>query len=570
MFNQRQQLKRQALLEERAHEMRHQATFSEAALWSALKGKQLGVTFKRQVLARRVNRSVRTRALDRAIPPEKQRHRPGPLINHSYGLPSSPPSYAPTTNHVIRGPMRAPIAVALFAAFTWFFDACTPSEVMRPAYTPKPLNSAPPATPTAAMDLTIEPAEGEGEGEGEGAEPAPIWVKGAYVIAHAKAAPDSATHAFEIWPFENHTWVSFCAMPHPQGCVQPQLLELREASWVNIDSKIRGLPPLQALDLHALPNSPFRDVSPETEQGPNCHSGPAAWRHGLLNGSRSIAATYGTFPDNAWAVVRLALDHSGGPIDDLYRWQGQRWQLALPGTQLDDAIVAANPFSGGLAVVRSRRGPKLEQPNYDHYYDLLFVSSRNQQVLLSPQAETIQIAQRDGSLVAVSTPNGPGPKGPHTEVHVALWRQPDRPPLYRVVQVNLAENATLLDLRIEEKLRVQWYQSETEAKELTVELVEPFADSVQVIPWVQPGETGPTLIESSPANTEPLLVTSEWKLQGRSFWLAMSDSNRSWTLFSDQPVKEVWNPKPIQVRLPRKPRCGGASHSKSAGAPAKF
>lgn len=44
-----QQLKRQSLLAERAHEMRHQPTPSEAALWSALKGNQLGVSFRRQV-----------------------------------------------------------------------------------------------------------------------------------------------------------------------------------------------------------------------------------------------------------------------------------------------------------------------------------------------------------------------------------------------------------------------------------------------------------------------------------------------------------------------------------------
>jgi very-short-patch-repair endonuclease len=49
-FNQCQQLKRQVLLEGRAHEMRHQATPSEAALWSALKSSQLGVAFRRQVL----------------------------------------------------------------------------------------------------------------------------------------------------------------------------------------------------------------------------------------------------------------------------------------------------------------------------------------------------------------------------------------------------------------------------------------------------------------------------------------------------------------------------------------
>jgi very-short-patch-repair endonuclease len=46
----RQQLKRQILLTQRAHEMRHQPTPSEAALWCALKGNRLGVSFRRQVL----------------------------------------------------------------------------------------------------------------------------------------------------------------------------------------------------------------------------------------------------------------------------------------------------------------------------------------------------------------------------------------------------------------------------------------------------------------------------------------------------------------------------------------
>lgn len=49
MIKQRQQLKRQALLEERAHAMRHQPTESEAKLWEVLCGGKLGVAFKRQV-----------------------------------------------------------------------------------------------------------------------------------------------------------------------------------------------------------------------------------------------------------------------------------------------------------------------------------------------------------------------------------------------------------------------------------------------------------------------------------------------------------------------------------------
>jgi len=49
MWKQRQQLKRQALLEERAHATRHQPTPSEAKLWEVLRAGQLGVAFKRQV-----------------------------------------------------------------------------------------------------------------------------------------------------------------------------------------------------------------------------------------------------------------------------------------------------------------------------------------------------------------------------------------------------------------------------------------------------------------------------------------------------------------------------------------
>ena len=49
MWKQRQQLKRQALLEERACAMRHQPTPSEAKLWVALRGGQVGVHFKRRL-----------------------------------------------------------------------------------------------------------------------------------------------------------------------------------------------------------------------------------------------------------------------------------------------------------------------------------------------------------------------------------------------------------------------------------------------------------------------------------------------------------------------------------------
>jgi very-short-patch-repair endonuclease len=40
---------RSAVLSERAHGMRHNMTRSEAALWSRLRRKQLGVSFRRQV-----------------------------------------------------------------------------------------------------------------------------------------------------------------------------------------------------------------------------------------------------------------------------------------------------------------------------------------------------------------------------------------------------------------------------------------------------------------------------------------------------------------------------------------
>jgi very-short-patch-repair endonuclease len=51
MCNQsRQSAKRQAVLAERAHWMRHEQTETEEALWRCLAGKQLGVAFRRQVV----------------------------------------------------------------------------------------------------------------------------------------------------------------------------------------------------------------------------------------------------------------------------------------------------------------------------------------------------------------------------------------------------------------------------------------------------------------------------------------------------------------------------------------
>jgi very-short-patch-repair endonuclease len=46
----RQSAKRQALLAQRAHCMRHAQTETEAALWRCLAGKQLGVAFRRQAV----------------------------------------------------------------------------------------------------------------------------------------------------------------------------------------------------------------------------------------------------------------------------------------------------------------------------------------------------------------------------------------------------------------------------------------------------------------------------------------------------------------------------------------
>jgi very-short-patch-repair endonuclease len=46
----RQQLNRQIILTQRAHEMRRQLTPSEAALWSQISRNQLGVAFRRQVV----------------------------------------------------------------------------------------------------------------------------------------------------------------------------------------------------------------------------------------------------------------------------------------------------------------------------------------------------------------------------------------------------------------------------------------------------------------------------------------------------------------------------------------
>jgi very-short-patch-repair endonuclease len=46
----RQEAKRKALLEERAHFMRHNPTETEQMLWRCLSGKKLGVAFRRQVL----------------------------------------------------------------------------------------------------------------------------------------------------------------------------------------------------------------------------------------------------------------------------------------------------------------------------------------------------------------------------------------------------------------------------------------------------------------------------------------------------------------------------------------
>src|SRR5690606_7833512 len=52
-YHARQEERRSRLLAERAHGMRHAPTASEAALWQHLRGRQLGVQFRRQVVVGR-------------------------------------------------------------------------------------------------------------------------------------------------------------------------------------------------------------------------------------------------------------------------------------------------------------------------------------------------------------------------------------------------------------------------------------------------------------------------------------------------------------------------------------
>jgi len=89
--------------------------------------------------------------------------------------------------------------------------------------------------------------------------PTPVWIKDAHVIA---AVPHDLfrNERFELWPFDDRLWVSLCVSPHAAGCVRPKLSELRGDRWIPADELLRGLPPLDAINLWADAKSPFRGL----------------------------------------------------------------------------------------------------------------------------------------------------------------------------------------------------------------------------------------------------------------------------------------------------------------------
>jgi hypothetical protein len=374
----------------------------------------------------------------------------------------------------------------------------------------------------------------------------PIYIKGAHVIA---AVPHDVfrNEQFDLLPFGNRLWVSLCVSPHAEGCVRPKLAELRDDRWIPENELLRGLPPLDAINLWADPKSPFRGLGHE-EDAPTYSERDICLHDNLLHGTLSIAQTAGTFPTNAWMVLRRALDHSGDVVDDLYRWGGQ-WLKVLSGRQYPDAIDRLLPWRNG-AVVAQRR---VEAADRHNVWQLLYVTGRRQTIMIRPQPARIELGIVNDELIAV-TGLPEYERNPTGALQVRRWSASRALRGSREIPVSWGESALLPTVRIEDRIEVTWRNGESMMK-VTVELDDELTSSEEKLPLPRYDDTV-EMLELPPPYQGEAAARGAWTVNGRRVWRAVvKEPTPVQLLLSDRPTQETWTPTPATVELPTVEKC---------------
>jgi hypothetical protein len=380
-----------------------------------------------------------------------------------------------------------------------------------------------------------------------------------HVVARAVSVTDPEHQGFTPdgalrWRFRpaelvGRTAVAACLEPLPQGCVQTHLAELADGRWIESAVPTDGLPPLAVVNLLTAPGTPFREAFHEAGPPLDGDEQEACDYYNMMEGSVGLEGLYGEWPDNAWAKVTFAEDHSGIPYDELYRWDGKRWRLRHAPKRFGTYVEAAVPWNGGLAVAA------VENAAVEPRRRLVHLGDRDR-VLIPWGTAELRVGIVGGALVAVSTEHGPADA---ERIRVLRWDSPRSRPVAQALDVPAGGWILAVSFG---------------AEALAVHLVR---DGVREDDsWRFDGrwalasrrDLGPADDGNDPAadGTEPacaelvlggtaLDIREQWR-RGDRIWLEVEapGGGESW-LLSDRPVDGVWEIPAEPLIWPPRPQC---------------
>lgn len=355
---------------------------------------------------------------------------------------------------------------------------------------------------------------------------------------------------FRLEEIAGRTVVTACIEPLPQGCVQTRLAELVDERWVESIVPMTGLPRLAVVNLLTAPGTPFRHAFHEAGPPLEGDEQDVCDYYNLMEGTVGLEGLYGAWPDNAWAKVTFAEDHSGIPYDQLYRWDGKRWKLRHAPKRFGTYVEAAVPWLGGLAVVA------VENAEVAPRWKLVHLGDRDR-VLIPRRTGEARVGRVGDALVLASIERDDADV---ESIRISRWASPrsapkaqalDVPQGDQILWVTVGEDAVTVHLvrdggaRVDDVWRFDGRWALGERRELA-----------------EGDESGDADEGGDPIECRDLAlggtaldIRGEWR-QGDRLWLEVDAPGGGGTwLLSDQPVDDVWEIPDEPLIWPPRPRC---------------
>jgi len=381
-----------------------------------------------------------------------------------------------------------------------------------------------------------------------------------HVVARAASVSDPEHQGFTAdgalqWRFRlgeiaARTVVIACIEPLPQGCVQTHLAELVDERWVESTVPTTGLPPLTVVNLLAAPGTPFREAFHEAGPPFEGDRQGVCDYYNMMEGTVGLEGLYGAWPDNAWAKVTFAEDHSGIPYDELYRWDGKRWKLSHAPKRVGTYVEEVVPWHGGLAAVAVENAEIEPKPK------LIFLGDGNR-VLIPRSSGDLRLGIVGDALVAVSIEHG---SADTEKIRGLRWVSPRSRPKAQTLDVPaggwilaISFGAQTLAVHLgRDGVREDdiWVFDERWVLSSLRELG-PEEESGDAEELGDPSECRDLAL----AGTGTLDIRTEWR-RGDRIWLEVDapGGGETW-LLRDEPTRDVWKVPAEPLIWPPRPRC---------------